>query len=135
MDSIKGELQRLFHNIYESTKNINQLLEKMDEDMDRNDTQLVVQLNDFIEKRGQDMKRVDQIKAETTEAIHEIYLDVQLRQKLQEMEQNNNEKLQRLFQAFTKQYKKLQQGKKLTQYYHSNNENSYSDGVFIDKKN
>lgn len=127
---MKEERGLLIERLHQQTEQLHQLLHSLKPDMEQNDPDQVEAVNQLIAERGAIIAKLDErLPTPPAWSRHEQKLIAQIK----EWEANNQARLNMLYQSFTNQYQKLQQGKRLTNHYY-NYEPVYTDGAYIDKK-
>lgn len=123
--------EQLLNELHQLTEQLHQVLYSLKLDMEQNDPEQVETVNQLLNERGAVIAKLNQlISSPPVWSTREQ----QLISNIKEWETRNQQQLKGLYQAFSSQIQKLQQGKKLTQHYHGSYEPVYIDGVYIDKK-
>lgn len=123
---------KIVNQLYHSTKAIYEQCQFIDHDMDQNDLGKIETLQQLLDVRGQMIKELDSIYRDTSPEWS-VVERAQIKQ-MKEWEQISQPKLNRVFQAFTNQMDKFQQGRKLTNYYQEKVEITYTEGAYFDKR-
>lgn len=124
--------QRLFQRLYECTQHIHSQIERLNRDMDENDSQDIEKLDELISERGKVIEQISPIlKNESNEwTTGEQY---QIKQ-MKEWEESFQPKLLSLHESFSVQFNKLKKGKQVTKFYHEQYNSLYTDGAYFDKR-
>ena len=122
---------QLLSELHQLTEELHALLHSLNKEMEQNDPEQVEAVNQLLGKRKTIMAKLEPLLSSPQPWSTK---EQQLISRIKEREAGNQEQLKGLYQAFSAQIQKLQQGKKLTQHYQGSYEPVYIDGVYIDKK-
>jgi hypothetical protein len=126
------QAQLLFQELYHLTKTIDGNIQYINIDMDKNDDEQLEKLQDLISKRGEIIGQLAPILQR--EEIEWTTSEQEIIQKMKEWELSFQPRLKKIYQAFSHQINKLQQGKQLSRRYHEGYGDVYADGVYFDKR-
>lgn len=118
--------------LYDLSLQIYNCLKKIDSNMENNDLVDIDMLLELVEKREALIKEYSSILQNN---INWGSVEQEKLAQMREWELAMQTKLNEIFQAFSIQLNRLQQGKQTTKFYNESSEISYTEGVYLDKRN
>jgi ABC-type cobalt transport system substrate-binding protein len=126
------QAQTLLQELYHLTKTIDSNVQYINVDMDKNDDKQLEGLEGLISKRGEIIGQLAPIIK--SEEIEWTTAEQEIIQRIKEWELSFQPRLEKIFEAFSSQIRKLQQGKQISQRYFEGYGDVYADGVYFDKR-
>lgn len=122
----------VLQSLYDLSLKIYNCLKKIDSNMENNDLVDIDMLLELVEKREALIKEYSSILQNN---INWGSVEQEKLAQMREWELAMQTKLNEIFQAFSIQLNRLQQGKQTTKFYNESSEISYTEGVYLDKRN
>lgn len=122
--------------LHTQTVKIKQLLGSIDEDMEKNEPEVVDQFLQLVQERGETIQTLQILMQQKAESKTQSWspLELQKIEQIQAIEPTLQPKIEQIMEAFQEQFKKLQQGKQATSNYNRAYETLQTDGTYFDKR-
>lgn len=121
----------LLQELYNLTKAIHNDIQHINTDMEKNDEDQLEKLDGLVSKRKEIIERLAPILLRGFEWTPTELENIQ---QMREWELGFQPQLAEIYQGFTQQINRLQQGKQISKRYHEGNTEMYMDGVYFDKR-